>query len=122
MSLPLSVLEELLDANPLATIYADKEGLIQYWNQAATGLLGFTPEQVLGQSLDLIIPEKLRAPHWKGFDRAMETGVTRLGGKFVRTKATTSTGESCYAEVCFSLIKDEEGKVIGSVAYARATD
>lgn len=122
MSLPSNIIEGILEANPLATIYADKEGLIQYWNSAATEMLGYTAEQALGQSLDLIIPEKLRAPHWKGFDQAMVSGTTRLSGKFVRTKAITSIGESCYAEVCFSLIKSGDDQVIGSVAFCRVTD
>ena len=46
-----------------ALIYSDRDGIIRRWNRAAEQLFGFSAESALGQSLDLIIPEKLRAAH-----------------------------------------------------------
>ncbi|GAB2800793.1 hypothetical protein GCM10027040_30570 [Halomonas shantousis] len=121
MALQQHILEAILEENPLATIYADRQGLIRYWNSAATDLFGFTAEHAHGQSLDLIIPEKLRAAHWRGFEQALSTGSTRLGGQFVRTRALTAAGQPCYAEVCFSLIRDTAGSLVGAVAFCRPT-
>ena len=63
---------ERLDANILddvadALIYSDRSGTIRRWNRASTALFGFSADEALGQNLDLIIPEHLRAAHWKGF-------------------------------------------------------
>jgi len=54
------------------------------WNGACTALFGFSAEEALGQSLDLIIPEHLRAPHWRGFDEAMTNGALKLQGQGVQ--------------------------------------
>jgi PAS domain S-box-containing protein len=102
-----------------ALICCDRQGRIVRWNAAATALFGFASAAALGQSLDLIIPEKLRAPHWSGFERAMQTGVLRLNGQATVTKALTADGRSIYVDMSFALVTDDAGQTIGSVAIAR---
>lgn len=102
-----------------ALIYADTEGVIRQWNAAAEALFGYPREQAIGQSLDLIIPERLRAAHWTGFHRAMALGTTRLHGKATVTKAQTRDGNSIYVEMSFAVVTDGNAKAIGSVAVAR---
>jgi len=102
-----------------ALIYATRDGKIARWNQAASQLFGFTKEEAIDQSLDIIIPEHLRAPHWKGFDAAVASGNTRLGGHPALTRATTKAGKKLYVEMSFALVKDDAGQVVGSVAMAR---
>lgn len=67
----------LLQDMPDALIVADAAGLIQFWNQGAERLFGYPAGEALGQSLDLIIPERLRARHWTGFHETMRTGHSR---------------------------------------------
>jgi PAS domain S-box-containing protein len=111
--------EWILEQTTDALIYADREGKIVRWNNAATSLFGFTAEEALGSSLDLIIPERLRAAHWVGFDRAMASGATRLSGKPTLTRALRKDGERLYVQMTFAVVKDDAGKVVGSVAMAR---
>jgi PAS domain S-box-containing protein len=59
-----------------AIIAADMDGKIRLWNPAAERIFGFTAEDALGHSLDLIIPERLRTRHWEGYRRVMRTGQT----------------------------------------------
>ncbi|MDR2837622.1 MAG: PAS domain S-box protein [Azonexus sp.] len=108
-------LEQMADA----LIYCDRQGRIVRWNTAAAALFGFAPQAALGQSLDLIIPENLRLPHWAGFERAMKTGVLRLNGEATVTRALTADGRSIYVEMSFALVSDGAGRAIGSVAIAR---
>ncbi len=108
-------LEQMADA----LIYADNQGVIVRWNAAASVLFGYSPARALGQRLDLIIPENLRAAHWSAFDRAMETGVTRLNGQATVTRALTADGRAVYVEMSFAVVTDDNGKAIGSVAIAR---
>lgn len=102
-----------------ALVYADPEGRIVRWNAAATTLFGHDANEAIGQSLDLIIPEHLRAAHWKGYDRAMESGSTRLAGRPSVTRAVHKDGRKLYVEMTFAVVKDDAGAPIGSVAIAR---
>ena len=109
------ILEQLADA----LIFADTDGRITGWNHAAAELFGYGSDEALGQSLDLITPERLRAAHWKGFQAAIDTGKTRLSGKPTLTKAIHKDGRKLFVEMTFALVSDATGKVIGSVAVAR---
>lgn len=102
-----------------ALIYADREGVIREWNAAAERLFEFERSAAVGQSLDLIIPERLRQAHWTGFDRAMRLGATRLGGQATVTKALTGSGKTIYVEMSFAVVAAGPDQVIGSVAMAR---
>ena len=109
----------LVEQSPDATIYSDKEGHIRLWNAAAEKMFGFSAEQALGQSLDIIIPERLRRMHWRGFDAAIAAGVTKHSGKPMPTKALRADGSEFYTEMGFALIFNEQGEVVGTVAQAR---
>lgn len=112
----------ILEQSADAIIYADREGIIRLWNLAAERLFGFDAGQAVGQSLDLIIPERLRAPHWAGYHRAIAAGQTQHAGKPTLTKALHSSGETRYVEMSFAVISDPAEGVVGSVAIARAAN
>jgi PAS domain S-box-containing protein len=97
-------------------IFADREGVIRRWSASAEALFGYAQDEALGKSLDLIIPEHLRAAHWRGYDAAVASGRTRLGGKPMRTRAVHKNGGKVYADLMFSLVKDENGAVTGALA------
>jgi PAS domain S-box-containing protein len=111
--------ERIVDQIADAVIYADHTGTIRRWNQAAAALFGYSTAEAVGQNLDLIIPEHLRAPHWRGFEAALTTGVMKLEGRPTLTRATHKSGSKLYVEMSFALVKDVEGSVLGSVAVAR---
>src|SRR5690349_17970926 len=70
---------DLVDATPDAVIYANEQGEIAVWNHGAERIFGYTAEEALGASLDIIIPERLRARHWSGYKRTLQTGRTHYG-------------------------------------------
>jgi PAS domain S-box-containing protein len=111
--------EWILEQTTDALIYADRDGSIVRWNQAAFALFGYSATEALGQSLDLIIPEHLRPVHWTGFDSAMASGSTKLAGRPALTRAAHKDGKKLYVEMTFAVVKDEAGTVVGSVAIAR---
>ena len=115
-SLAEAILEQIADA----VIFADATGTIRRWNCAAAALFGYSAAEALGQKLDLIIPEHLRAAHWRGFEAAMTNGVMKLQGRPTLTRATHRTGRRLYVEMTFALVKEQaEGTVRGAVAVAR---
>ncbi|NLJ92869.1 MAG: PAS domain S-box protein [Aeromonadales bacterium] len=118
-SSPTELARYIIEQSPDATIYSDIKGDIRLWNKAATEMFGFSAEQALGQSLDIIIPEKLRKAHWHGFDTAIAKGVTKHSGKPMATKALRADGSEFYTEMSFALIVNEQQEVIGTMAQAR---
>ena len=74
-----SLSQQILTLAPDAILFADREGIIRLWNKGAERIFGCTAEEAIGQSLDLIIPEKLRERHWEGYHKTMATGETRYG-------------------------------------------
>ena len=66
--------QRIVEDAPDAIIFADRDGVIRLWNAGAQAVLGYQPEEALGQTLDLIVPEHLRERHWEGFRRVMATG------------------------------------------------
>jgi len=115
-SLAESILEQIGDA----VVYVDQTGTIRRWNRAAAALFGFSAAEALGQSLDRIVPEHLRAGHWRGFDAAMTTGVLKLQGRPTLTRATHQTGRKLYVEMTFALVRGRAGSApLGAVAVAR---
>src|SRR5258707_2753742 len=77
-----------------AVIASDAAGAITLWNAAAERMFGYTESEALGQSLDLIIPERLRKRHWDGYHRTMETAITRYGRDVLRVPAVDKQGRS----------------------------
>lgn len=101
-----------------ALIYADREGVIREWNAGAEALFGYPKAEAVGQSLDLIIPERLRAAHWAAFDRAIQSGATKYGRRALLTRSMNRAGETIYVEMTFAVVADAD-RVLGSVAIAR---
>lgn len=110
----------LLRDMPDALIVADAEGAIRFWNAGAERLFGFTAGEALGQSLDIIIPERLRARHWAGFDQTMRTGQSRYGaGDLLAVPAQGKDGKRLSVEFTVVPLHDEAGRMEGIAAVMR---
>src|SRR3569833_3969734 len=101
----------ILDDVADALIYSDRSCTITRWNRASTVLFGFDADEALGQNLDLIIPEHLRAAHWKGFEAALASGAMRLAGKPPLPRALHKSGRKLYIEMTFALVREAGGAV-----------
>lgn len=110
---------ELCETAPDAIVYADKEGLIRFWNQGAENIFGYQPTEALGHSLDLIIPETIRARHWQGYYRVMATGETVYAQKLLNTPALHKDGRRIAVEFSVVMIHAADGSVAGIGAIMR---
>lgn len=110
---------DLLAQAPDALIYCDLDGRIELWNAAAAAMFGHAAESALGQSLDMIIPERFRAAHWAGFRRAVTSGEAKYHGQVLTTRAAHADGRKLYVDLSFSMIRDAHGAVIGVLSAAR---
>jgi PAS domain S-box-containing protein len=82
-------------------------------------VFGFPSAEALGQSLDIIIPEELRKRHWEGYNRAIDAGRTRLGGRVLVTRGLHRDGSRLYVDLSFAVIVDDEGRAEGALAIGR---
>jgi PAS domain S-box-containing protein len=102
-----------------AIILADTAGTIRLWNPAAERIFGFSPNEALGSSLDLIIPERLRARHWAGYREVMRTGQTRYGTDVLRVPAMRKDGGRISIAFTVALLRAPDGQVSGIAALVR---
>src|SRR5499425_3211980 len=92
----LSLFRFVIDQSPDAIIFADQQGVIRIWNNAAADLFGYLPEEAVGRTLDIIVPEHLRHAHWEGFGKAVASGHTKHGAGAMKTRATHKAGHKLY--------------------------
>ena len=109
----------LVTASRDAIIFADKDGLIRLWNTGAEAMFGFRAAEMEGRSLDLIIPEALRDRHNEGFRRVMATGESKYAADLLAVPGLRQDGTRISLEFTITLIKDDEGKVLGAAAILR---
>jgi PAS domain S-box-containing protein len=103
-----------------ALIAADKKGLIQFWNPGAERIFGFSEADAIGQSLDIIIPERLRQRHWDGYDRSMTTGQSRYGDSdLLAVPAIRKDGTTLSIEFTIMMLRDDDGEIVGIAALLR---
>jgi PAS domain S-box-containing protein len=109
----------LLASSSDAIVATDRDGRIMFWNPGAERIFGFTQGEAVGQSLDLIIPENLRARHWEGFRHTMATGTSRYGaGDLLSVPGLTKDGRRISVE--FTIVMLREGDAVtGTVAVMR---
>ena len=108
--------EKIVNQLPSAIVLGDREGIVRMWNSGAEAMFGWSAEEALGKSMDIIIPEKHRQRHWEGYSRVMETGVTKYGKSLLAVPALTKDGRRISVEFNVALLKDAEGRVVGAAA------
>lgn len=110
---------QIIGLAPDAILFSDRDGIIRLWNKGAERIFGFTAEQAIGKSLDLIIPENLRDRHWEGYRKTMATGETGYGTMLLSVPALHQSGSRLSTEFSISLLVDENDEPLGVAAIMR---
>ena len=111
--------EQIVNQAPDAILYCDREGIIRLWNRGAELIFGFSAAEAIGQSLDLIIPERLRGRHWEGYFKVMETGESRYGTELLTVPALHRDGRQLSCAFSIVMCKDEKGRPLGVASIMR---
>jgi PAS domain S-box-containing protein len=109
----------IVAASSDAIMFSDRDGIIRLWNSGAVKMFGFSSEEALGQSLDLIIPENLRGRHWDGYGRVMESGSSRYSTDLLSAPALRKDGTRISTEFSMVMVKDDAGRMLGVAAIIR---
>ena len=102
-----------------AVIVADAHEKIVLWNAAATRIFGYSEEEALGNTLDLIVPERQRQRHNEGYSKSMETGTTRYGTSLLRVPAKHKDGHTLSIAFTVGMLFDEKNQANGVAAVIR---
>ena len=102
-----------------AIIVVDAHEKIVLWNPAATRIFGYSEEEALGSTLDLIVPERQRHRHNEGCRKSMDTGITRYGTSLLKVPALHKSGSMLSIAFTVGMLFDEHQKVNGIVALIR---
>jgi PAS domain S-box-containing protein len=109
----------IVENSPMAIMFADREGKIRLWNSGAETVFGYTAKEALGQSLDLIVPERQRQRHWEGWDKVMASGVTKYGRDPLAVPAMRKDGSRISIEFNVVLVRDDSGELAGVAAIVQ---
>ena len=110
----------LLASEADAIVACDRDGIVRFWNAGATRVFGFGADEAVGQSLDLIIPERLRARHWDGWRHTIATGESRYaGGDTLSVPALRKDGAQISVEFTITPLHGADGAITGLAAVMR---
>ena len=104
---------QLLEQVGQAVVAVDTKGLIQYWNAAATGLFGWTPDEVIGRPLRMIVPIE-EGPEGEAEAAARAAGDPWIGELHVRRR----DGTRLLIGATLSTLRDSRGDVIGRIGIS----
>jgi PAS domain S-box-containing protein len=108
--------QRIVKDSPIAILFADRDGKIRFWNSSAEAMFGYGADETLGQSLDLIVPERQRARHWEGWAKVMASGVTKYGRDALAVPATKKDGSRISIEFNIILLRAPAGELLGAAA------
>ena len=108
--------QRIVEETQLAVCFADREGIVHFWNSGAEAMFGYRADEAVGQTMDMIIPERQRARHWEGYHRVMATGVTKYGREMLAVPAITKDGRRISIEFSIVLLRAPSGEMLGAAA------
>jgi PAS domain S-box-containing protein len=108
--------QSIIEQTQFAVIFSDNDGVIRLWNAGAEAMFGYKSEEAVGQSLDLIVPERQRARHWEGYNRVMATGITKYGREMLAVPAMRKDGTRISIEFTVVLLHAPAGEMLGVAA------
>jgi PAS domain S-box-containing protein len=112
-------LHQLVASAGDAIVVADAQEKIVLWNPSASRIFGYSEEEALGQTLDLIVPERQRHKHHEGYSQSMATGTTRYGTSLLKVPALHKDGRTLSIAFTVGMLFDDHHQANGVLAIIR---
>ena len=107
--------QSLVESASDGIIVANGRGIVVSWNRAASRLFGYSMEEMIGQPLTLIMPERYRDAHTRGLARIEATGKGRLMGSVVELHGLRQSGEEFPIELSLATWKTANGSYYSGI-------
>lgn len=111
----LALLAAIVESSEVAIISKTLEGVVTSWNRGAERIYGYTSEEAVGQSIDLIVPEDAR-DQLQQILKAVSRGEVVVDSEAVRLH---KDGTAVYVSLTVSPVRNAGGEIIGASAIAR---
>ena len=92
-----------------AIVILDRSSNVRYANPAVTAIFGYEPEEIVGQNVAIIQPERLREGHRRGMGRFLATGTKNLNWRAVEAIGLHRDGHEFPIEIAFSHLSPGSG-------------
>ncbi|MDP9096164.1 MAG: EAL domain-containing protein [Pseudomonadota bacterium] len=109
------ITSQFVNSTAEAFLCVGHDGIITYWNTAAERMFGLAPEQAIGRSIEIIVPERFRGAHAVGFNRVAKGGTSKLAGRPVELSALRANGEEFPVELLISVWQHENTRCMGAI-------
>jgi PAS domain S-box-containing protein len=94
-----SALSTFLQLSPDATVVADRSGRIHAVNDRAAAMFGYRPEELLGQPVEILLPENLRDRHRRQRETYTKDPQPRLMGSGLDLVGLRRDGSTLWVDV-----------------------
>src|SRR4029079_10793302 len=109
-------LGDLLESAPDAILELDDDGRIVLLNRMAEQLFGYTREELLGQTVETLVPEALRQAHNKRHRvQYLNQPVTRPMGSGLKLEARRKDGSQFPVEISLSPVRSSTGSHVTTI-------
>jgi two-component system, sensor histidine kinase and response regulator len=103
-------LQAIFDAVVDAIVTIDRSGHIQQWSSGAQRIFGYTPEEVIGQNLTILMPEPHRTRHAAYVGSFLKTGEAKIIGIGRELTAIRKDGTEFPIELAVSEVRSDDGE------------
>ena len=109
------LLQAIADSTTDALIAIDEDGKVIEWNRAAERIFGFSVKEMVGSSLNMVIPERYRNAHDHGLERVNSGGDRHVIGQAVRLEGKRKDGSEFPLELTVSAWREGGRNFYGGI-------
>lgn len=99
-------LSKAIEQSPVHIVITDKENIIEYVNTKFTDVTGYTPEEIIGKNIEILIPPHLKEEYFKSFDLVNRKEENSRG----ETQSLRKDGTIFWEYLYISPLKNEKGE------------
>jgi PAS domain S-box-containing protein len=104
----------LLESAPDPIVIVDPTGIIRIVNARTQTVFGYTREELVGQPVEIIVPERFRETHVQQRERYAKCPVQRAMGENIELRGRRKDGSEFPVEISLSPLETSEGTLISS--------